>query len=87
MILDGKKALSGPDGFPLWVADVEPGSVHDLTVAREQCSAPCAMGLHPVWLTQPSSEAVVLRRGTLLLELFALSLLRSKSRPTAEGGT
>ena len=24
-----------PDGFPLWVADVEPGSVHDLTVARE----------------------------------------------------
>jgi len=29
------QALSGPDGFPLWVADVEPGSVHDLTVARE----------------------------------------------------
>jgi hypothetical protein len=29
------QALSGPDGFPRWVADVEPGSVHDLTVARE----------------------------------------------------
>jgi hypothetical protein len=29
------QALSGPDGFPLWVADVEPGSIHDLTVARE----------------------------------------------------
>lgn len=29
------QALSGPDGFPRWMADVEPGSVHDLTVARE----------------------------------------------------
>ena len=29
------QALCGPDGFPLWVADVEPGSIHDLTVARE----------------------------------------------------
>ena len=28
------QALSGPDGFPLWAADVEPGSTHDLTVAR-----------------------------------------------------
>jgi hypothetical protein len=24
-----------PDGFPIWVSDVEPGSVHDLTCARE----------------------------------------------------
>lgn len=24
-----------PDGFPVWISDVEPGSVHDLTVARE----------------------------------------------------
>jgi hypothetical protein len=23
-----------PDGFPLWVSQVEPGSVHDLTAAR-----------------------------------------------------
>jgi hypothetical protein len=30
------QALSAPNGFPLWVADVEPGSVHDLTVARDQ---------------------------------------------------
>jgi hypothetical protein len=29
------QAVSRPDGFPLWVADVEPGSIHDLTVARE----------------------------------------------------
>ena len=29
------QAVSGPDGFPLCVADVEPGSIHDLTVARE----------------------------------------------------
>jgi hypothetical protein len=29
------QALSGPDGFPLWVADAEPGFTHDLTVARE----------------------------------------------------
>jgi hypothetical protein len=29
------QALLSPDGFPLWVSDVEPGSVHDLTAARE----------------------------------------------------
>lgn len=29
------QALSGPQGFPLWVSDVEPGSVHDLTAARD----------------------------------------------------
>lgn len=29
------QALSGPDGLPLWVTDVEPGTMHDLTVARE----------------------------------------------------
>jgi hypothetical protein len=28
------QALSAPDGFPLWVSGVEPGSVHDLTAAR-----------------------------------------------------
>ncbi|MFF4241471.1 transposase family protein [Actinomadura geliboluensis] len=28
------QALSAPCGFPLWVSDVEPGSVHDLTAAR-----------------------------------------------------
>jgi hypothetical protein len=27
--------LAAPDGFPLWVSDVEPGSVHDITAARE----------------------------------------------------
>ena len=33
------QALSGPDGLPRWEADVEPGSVHDLTVAREPTAA------------------------------------------------
>ncbi|MEO3784929.1 transposase family protein [Actinocorallia sp. B10E7] len=28
------QALSSPAGLPLWVSDVEPGSVHDLTAAR-----------------------------------------------------
>lgn len=29
------QALSAPTGLPLWVSDVEPGSVHDLVAARE----------------------------------------------------
>jgi len=28
------QAVPAPDGFPLWVSEVEPGSVHDLTAAR-----------------------------------------------------
>ena len=28
------QAVMAPDGFPLWVSDAEPGSVHDLTAAR-----------------------------------------------------
>jgi hypothetical protein len=28
------QAISAPDGFPLWVSDVEPGSMHDLSAAR-----------------------------------------------------
>ncbi|WP_190824290.1 transposase family protein [Saccharopolyspora pogona] len=28
------QALTDPDGFPLWVSDVEPGSVHDITAAE-----------------------------------------------------
>jgi hypothetical protein len=28
------QAVAAPDGFPLWVSDAEPGSVHDLTAAR-----------------------------------------------------
>lgn len=30
------QALSAPNGLPLWVSGVVPGSVHDLTAAREQ---------------------------------------------------
>jgi DDE superfamily endonuclease len=29
------QVLSDPSGFPLWVSDVRPGSVHDLSGARE----------------------------------------------------
>ena len=28
------QAVCAPDGFPLWVSDVEPGSAHDITAAR-----------------------------------------------------
>jgi hypothetical protein len=28
------QAVTAPDGFPLWVSDVQPGSVHDITAAR-----------------------------------------------------
>jgi hypothetical protein len=29
------QAVIRPDGFPIWVGDVEPGSIHDLTCAQE----------------------------------------------------
>lgn len=29
------QALTRPDGLPIWVSEVEPGGVHDLTAARE----------------------------------------------------
>jgi hypothetical protein len=32
---DNIQALSAPSGLPLWTSDVEPGSCHDLTAARE----------------------------------------------------
>jgi hypothetical protein len=28
------QVLTGPDGWPVWVSDVEPGSTHDITAAR-----------------------------------------------------
>src|SRR5262249_41886319 len=28
------QAVTAPDGFPLWVSEAEPGSVHDITAAR-----------------------------------------------------
>jgi hypothetical protein len=37
------QAVLAPDGFPLWVSDVEPGSVHDITAAR----AHAFPALHP----------------------------------------
>jgi DDE superfamily endonuclease len=41
------QAVLAPDGFPLWVSDVEPGSVHDLTAAR----AHAFPALHPAAAT------------------------------------
>jgi hypothetical protein len=35
------QALSAPDGFPLWVSAVEPGSTHDLTAARHHVLGAC----------------------------------------------
>src|SRR5699024_1516871 len=35
------QALSAPDGFPLWTSDGEPGSVHDVTAARDTHWARC----------------------------------------------
>lgn len=29
------QAVMRPDGLPIWVSDVEPGSIHDLSVARQ----------------------------------------------------
>jgi hypothetical protein len=33
------QALTGPDGFPLWCSEIEPGSTHDITAAREHVLA------------------------------------------------
>ncbi|MGE0300823.1 transposase family protein, partial [Pseudonocardia sp.] len=33
------QALTRPDGLPVWVSPVEPGSVHDLTAARAHVTA------------------------------------------------
>jgi len=48
------QAVFAPDGFPLWVSQVAPGSHHDLTVARDQAlgarSTPRPNTCRP-WLT------------------------------------
>jgi DDE superfamily endonuclease len=33
------QAVTGPGGFPLWVSDAEPGSIHDITAARRHAFA------------------------------------------------
>jgi len=38
------QALTTPTGCPLWVSDVEPGSVHDLTAARETRAGRLVLG-------------------------------------------
>src|SRR2546421_8329712 len=35
------QAVMRPDGLPIWVGEVEPGSVHDLTCVQEHPSARC----------------------------------------------
>lgn len=53
------QALFGPDGFPRWMADVEPGSVHDITAAREHVLSAlywAASHLDPPTLTDSGHE-------------------------------
>jgi len=50
------QALSAPNGTPLWVSDVMPGSVHDLTAARAQVLgalywAASLTSTYPAWPT------------------------------------
>lgn len=56
------QALMRPDGFPVWISEVEPGSVHDLTAAREHVLgalyAAAATGL-PHWQI-PATTAQVM---------------------------
>jgi hypothetical protein len=35
------QAVMRPDGFPVWTSDVEPGSTHDITAAREHVLGAC----------------------------------------------
>jgi hypothetical protein len=55
------QAVSAPDGFPLWVADVEPGSVHDLTAARAHVLAALYWAASQLDLPNPGRRR--LRRG------------------------
>lgn len=61
------QALSAPGGFPLWVADVESSSVHDLTVARDLYWAASHLDLPTTTLadgaTPAAGSACTLRSG------------------------
>src|SRR6266550_357679 len=48
------QAVLAPDGFPLWVSQVEPGSVHDITAARAHAlpARHCCIERSPVILTR-----------------------------------
>jgi hypothetical protein len=49
------QAVTAPDGFPLWISDAEPGSVHDITAARA-CALPAlyrAAAAGPACLGRP----------------------------------
>ncbi|MGS2647800.1 transposase family protein [Streptosporangium sp. G12] len=50
------QALSAPDGLPLWVSDVEPGSIHDLAAAPAKPAtspAPPSSSSIPSTIIQP----------------------------------
>jgi hypothetical protein len=62
------QAVLAPDGFPLWVSEAEPGSVHDLTAAHAlpalylaaaTCGVPkvyCACELRRYAMVSPEAE-------------------------------
>ena len=55
------QAVFTPGGFPLWVSDAEPGSVHDITAARAARPAralPCCRG----WPASPRRSRLRRRR-------------------------
>ena len=72
------QALMRPDGLPIWVFDVEPGSTHDLSAARKHVlgalAAAAARGL-PTWPI-PATKAQVMA-----------STPRSSNPPTAPSST
>jgi hypothetical protein len=73
------QAISAPTGLPLWVADVEPGSVHDLMVPASMSWAPCT-GPRPIWTCQPWPTAATPAPGSAYIP-------RSNSRPRARCST
>jgi hypothetical protein len=53
------QAVPAPDGFPLWVSEVEPGSVHDLTAARIHALPACTRPPRPGCPPWPTPDMTV----------------------------
>ncbi|MEC3974244.1 transposase family protein [Amycolatopsis sp. H20-H5] len=50
------QALREPNGFPLWCSEVEPGSTHDITAAREHAGSAAAITHCCWWHARPGFE-------------------------------
>jgi hypothetical protein len=74
------QALSAPDGFPLWVSEVEPGSVHDMRAARTPRAGRPVLGPPAIWNCPPSPTAATPVPGSACSP-------RSNSLPTATSST